>query len=102
MTAEQISAIAGLLLSLAFSYTPGLSDAFARLTPTQKRAVMAGLLLVVAGGALVYTCRAQAACLAVNWEDYLAAFVAALVANQATFAITPQRVRRIGPGNLAL
>lgn len=90
MTEAQVSSIAGLLLSLAFSYIPGVSDWFAKLDGTYKRLLMAGLLVVAAMGALVYKCVGDAACYQANLNDYLSAFIAALVANQAAYLISPK------------
>lgn len=97
MTSDQISLFAGVLLSLLFSYLPGLSGWFAAKDSTAKRLIMAGALLVVAvavfGGAcgkllaalpLNVTCdQAGAVAIATN-------FVLALVANQSAYLITPQ------------
>jgi hypothetical protein len=47
ISSEELCVAAGLLLSLGFSYVPGLSEWFAALAPTYKRLLMlAGLLLV--------------------------------------------------------
>ena len=94
MTSEQLGAIAGLILSLAFSYIPGLNDRFAALNPTQKRLSMAALLLVVAVGALGLSCADllnAVACTRSGAINLVTTFIAALVANQAAFLISPQR-----------
>ncbi len=39
MTVEQLGAIAGVILSLLFSYVPGLSDWFSALPATTKRLI---------------------------------------------------------------
>lgn len=91
MTAEQLSALAGVILSLAFSYLPGLAPWFDRLEPTVKRLVMAGLLLVVAVGAFGLSCAgviSAAACTQAGAWSVLTVFIAALVANQATYLIS--------------
>jgi len=85
---EFISSIAGILISLAFSYIPGLSDWFEKLEGDQKRLVV-GLSLVLAAG-LIF----GAACL--GWISSITctvaslpvlgnALVSALIANQATY-----------------
>jgi hypothetical protein len=89
LSPEHLSALAGLLLSLLFSYVPGLSTWYDAQGPTTKRLIMLGLLLVVALGSLLYRCRTDAACFGVEWEAYLAAFIAALITNQAAASITP-------------
>jgi hypothetical protein len=91
MSAEQLAAIAGVILSLAFSYIPGLSDKWAGVDATKKRLIMGGLVIVVAGAAFglscgnilqMVTCDKQGAMGLVN------AIIAALIANQAMFMIT--------------
>ena len=89
LSPEYLSAGAGLLLSLLFSYVPGVSAWYDALGPTTKRLVMLGLLLAVALASLLYQCRTDLACVGVEWEAYLAAFIAALITNQATASITP-------------
>jgi hypothetical protein len=96
MTAEQLSALAGVILSLAFSYLPGLAPWFDKLEPTVKRLVMAALLLVVAAGAFGLSCAGvldAAVCTRVGAWSVLNVFVAALVANQATYLISPKPAR---------
>jgi hypothetical protein len=93
MNAETLSAGAGILLSLAFSYGPGLAPRFAQLDPTTKRLVMAGALLVVALGAFGLSCAGvvdAASCTQQGGWALVSAFVSALVANQATYLISPK------------
>src|SRR3990170_5973119 len=56
MTAEQLAAIAAVVLSLLMSYVPGLSTKFGNLDATTKRLVMAFLLLVITAGAVGLSC----------------------------------------------
>jgi hypothetical protein len=99
ITPEEISAAAGILLSLGFSYIPGVQKRFAELDPTHKRLVMLGLLLACAlcvfglscagpgfppGPWPAFTCDRDGA-----WE-LARVFVAALIANQAAFSISPR------------
>jgi hypothetical protein len=109
MTAETLSAAAGLLLSLALSYAPGLAPRYQRLSPAWKRLVLLGLLLLVAGAALAAACAPRlaaalpvpVACSDHGAAQLAAAFLAALVANQAAFTLTPrgdhQRHRSLSP-----
>jgi hypothetical protein len=95
MSAEQLAAIAGLILSLLFSYVPGLSDWYGALEPTRKRLVMAGLLLAVAGGTFGLSCAGVVDAVACTQKGALAlvsAFIAALVANQATYQLSPRKL----------
>ena len=89
MTPDQLSVTAGIVLSLAFSYIPGLSAWYDALTPTTKRGVMLAALLVAAVGTLVYRCRADGACYGANAETFLWAFVVAAIANQTAARLTP-------------
>lgn len=93
MNDAQLALLAGTLLSLAFSYIPGLKERFEKQTSETKRLIMAGSLLVVSlftfGSACVnlglpfdITCdQAGAVGLATT-------FLLSLVSNQATYQIT--------------
>jgi hypothetical protein len=94
MNAEQLSSIAGVILSLIFSYVPKVSEWYAGREATEKRLIMAGLLLLVALGAFGLSCADVVSVVTCNKDGALGlvyAFIAALVANQATFAISPKR-----------
>jgi hypothetical protein len=96
MSAEMLSAVAGMLLSLAFSYVPGLSTWFGELDGVYKRLVMLAALVLVAGGAAALSCLGipqvdgvvLPACDQPGLLSLLEAWVAALVANQATYLIS--------------
>lgn len=93
MTSEQLGSIAGVVLSLVFSYVPGVRDQFAALETTVKRLIMAGLLLLVAVGALALSCAnvvPAVECSQAGAVTLIETFIAALVANQAAFLISPQ------------
>ena len=97
MTPELLSAIAGIVLSLAFSYIPGLNTKFAALSTEYKKLSMLGLLLAVAGGAFAFSCTKYAAMVGLPYTcDEVGAFavvkvlISAAVANQTTFSLTPQ------------
>jgi hypothetical protein len=109
MDATFISTAAAAILSLLFSYLPGLSDWYARLGSgpqgddggTRKRLVMLELLVLVAAGAFALTCA--------GWGDLLAgsgmtlrcdhpglvellrALIFAVMANQSVYKITPKK-----------
>lgn len=94
MSVEQLGAVAGVILSLLFSYVPGLSDKFAALPATTKRLIMAALLLVVAIGALALSCGQVVVtieCSKAGVIDLINTFIAALVANQTTWLISPTK-----------
>ena len=97
MTVEYLSATSAVILSLCFSYIPGLKQQYEALDGIYKRLVMLVLLGVVAGGALVLACTPYGAqfqigvtCDQVGLAEVFKVFLAAMVANQATYAITPK------------
>jgi hypothetical protein len=102
MSAETLTLVAGALLSLACSYLPGLAPRFDTLTATQKRLTMLALLAATAAGIYALTCwpplTAYTAGLGLAAECGPAAigrliqvFFLAAMANQTTYALTPQR-----------
>lgn len=56
MTAEQIAAIAGAILSLAFSYIPGIRQKYEAPSAEVKRLVMLGLLVLAVAGIFALAC----------------------------------------------
>jgi len=93
ITAEQLAASAGVILSLALSYVPKLSDWYGGLDATKKRLIMAALLLVSAVGALGLSCAEVIdviECTTFGAVELVKVFVAALVVNQATYMISPR------------
>lgn len=94
MTVEQLAAISGVILSLAFFYIPGLSDKYNALEATKQRLLMAGLLLLVTVGALGLSCAnivVTVACTQAGVLSLINVYIAALVANQATYLIAPRK-----------
>jgi hypothetical protein len=102
ITPEFLIACAGIVLSLAFSYIPGLEAKFATLDGIQKRLLM--LLLLLTSTLILF----GVACL--NWGTALGidglactqngaialtrSFGIAVIANQTTFLITPKRASK--------
>jgi hypothetical protein len=98
MTADTLSATAAILLSLAFSYIPPLENAYQQLNPTYKRLVMLAALVLTAAASFSLACAGLAAQLGLPLTcdtpgalGLLRALIAALVANQAAFAISPKK-----------
>ena len=94
MTAEQLSAIAGLVLSLLFSYVPSLSDWYAPLDPTKKRLIMLGLLVLAAAGVYALSCEQImpfVTCDKAGALTLISAFITAMVANQAVYKLSPRK-----------
>jgi len=96
MTGDELSSIAGVLLSLIFSYVPGVSAWYEKLTGEYKRLVMAVVLAVVSGALYGMGCAGWLGDMVALTCDYAGArvlirgFIAALVANQATYLISPK------------
>ena len=90
-TPEVIASLAGALLSLVFSYVPGLSGRFAALQPEHKRLIMAGLMVVVAAGAFGLACFGLLSGLVCDRPGVIQlgwVLVMAITANQAMFQIS--------------
>lgn len=100
MTTLELTTYASIVLSLVFSYVPSLSDWYAVQSATNKRLVMLAALVVVTLGAFGISCTPLAvtlgltvACTTAGAYALIPAFVAAVIANQATFVISPERER---------
>ena len=93
ISAEDISMAAGVLLSLGFSYLPGLKGKFAKLSATRKRLVMLALLVLVTCGVFGLSCLdapLPGACdLDSAWE-LLRALLLAVIANQSAYSLSPR------------
>lgn len=92
MTSEQLAALAGVILSLLFSYAPGLSEWFGKLAPTEKRLIMAGLILLVGAGAFGLACAGLVTiivCSTAGAWGMATTIFAALIGNQSTFLLSP-------------
>lgn len=95
MTAEILASLVGSVLSLVFSYTPGLKAKFDALSTDYKRLVMGGAIIAVSLVVFGVSCAGYGAqfgfavaCDADGAIGLTKIVVAALVANQATFQIT--------------
>ena len=96
MSAEELAAIAAAILTLAFSYVPGLNTKFAELGAEVKRLVMAGLLVLVAAGAMGIACAGAGeafgvtlVCDQAGLYGLLRTLGIAIVVNQGLYAISP-------------
>jgi hypothetical protein len=97
MTAEQLAVIAGAILSLAFSYIPGLKNRYEPLSEEVKRLVMLGLLVLVVAGVFGLACSRfgvylgiAIACDEPGLVGLVWSLVLAVMANQSTYLITPK------------
>ena len=92
MTDNIIASLAGALLALLFGYAPGVRQWYEALEPTRKALVMLLLLAVAAGvlyGAACYTPlgAGDITCDEAGLWAVVRLFLAAMVANQATYMI---------------
>lgn len=96
MNADTIAVIAGAILSLLFSYVPGLNTKFAELVTETKQLIMAGLMLLVAGAAYGLACAGVGddfgivvSCDVAGIIALVKAFFLAIAANQGIFKLSP-------------
>lgn len=106
LTPETLAMIAGIIISLLFSYIPGLNVKFAALAPEVKRLIMLGILLAISAAAVGLACGNiivitgfvcnQAGITTIVWS-----FILAVIANQSIYSISPQlqRVRLAASGD---
>jgi len=95
MSAEILSGAAGILLSLLFSYTPGLRTWYGRQNGETKSLVMLASLVAVTIGVFILSCYGPFDWVECSQDGVWGLgilFVAALVTNQPTYSIT----RKIG------
>lgn len=93
--ADFLAAIAGVLLTLVFSYVPGISDKYAALDETYKRLIMLILLALAAGGAMALACAGLGpdfnlpfTCDRAGAVELVRSFVFAVMANQSFYKLT--------------
>jgi len=95
--ANLIAMASGVILSLVFSYIPGLSHWYGDLAPDLKRAIMALALIVVTAGIYGLNCwgviSVDLGCNADGALQAVTALFLALAANQATHQISPKFLR---------
>jgi len=96
VTAEFVSSLAGVLLSLVFSYVPGAKQWYGALDGMQKRLVMLAFLVLAVALVLVTACSGFGAdfnlavmCDRSGLVSVMKAFGAAVIANQTTYLISP-------------
>lgn len=93
LSPESLGIVAGAIVSILFSYIPGLSSWFASLESTSKRLIMLALMLVVTLAAVLLSCAGVVQGFACNQTGFIQAvqvFVLAVMANQAAYTITPR------------
>ena len=93
MTPESLALLSGVILSLSFSYVPGLRQWYDGLDSDRKRLVMLAALFVGAAGSFGLSCAGYASyfvCTTAGAVDAVSIFLLAMVANQATYLVTPK------------
>jgi hypothetical protein len=93
LTAAGIGSAAGVLLSLLFSYIPGLRIRYAALHEDWKRLVMLGAIVAVSAGIAGLSCSGLIPIISCDKSgllDFAFIFISSMVANQSTYPITPQ------------
>lgn len=93
MTAENLSMYAGVLLSLIFSYLPGVNSWYDTRASDVKRLLMLAILAVTAGAIFGLACAgywAGVVCDQTGAVALVKLFIAAVIANQATFLVSPK------------
>ena len=93
MTAEELAALAAAVLSLFFSYIPGLSDWYGKLGSEVKRLIMAGLLIVVAAAVFGLACAGWFGPTGITCDQpgligLIKVLIAAIVANQGVYRLS--------------
>lgn len=91
MDATFLSTLAGTILSLGFSYIPGLKDWFAGLESQGRAVVMLGVLALTAGGLFASSCAGLYVSVVCDQQgaiELVKLFFAALAANQSTYLVT--------------
>jgi len=87
-----IPMVAGAILSLFFSYVPGVEAWYNGLDPALKRVVMLVLILCTAGGIYALGCAGMVtttvACDKAGLVQAVNIFFSVLIANQGTFLLT--------------
>lgn len=98
MTAEMIALVAGALLTLGFSYIPGLRTWYAGKSEEYKQLLMLGLLVLAAVGAFGIACLGWGAaigltlaCTVTGAVGLVMQLLLAIMANQTVYKLSPQR-----------
>jgi hypothetical protein len=94
ITSVAIAAIAGAILSLIFSYIPGLNTRFAALTKETQQLSMAGLMLLTTIAVMALGCykviQIDLTCDQNGIVQAVYIFITAIMGNQSIYKLTPQ------------
>lgn len=97
MTQEMLAGLAGVLLSMGFSYIPGLREWYGALDSVHRRLVMLVCIVLAGGGVYLAGCAqlvTTVTCDRTGLVELLGAIVSALVANQAAYMLSPASSER--------
>lgn len=97
MIAELLAGYVGVILSLVFSYVPGVEAWYKALEGTTKRLIMLGLLVLVTAAIFGVSCAGLGGDFGISVEcskagvmGLLQVLFAAIIGNQAVFLISPK------------
>ena len=94
ITSAAVAGIAGALLSLIFSYVPGLNSKFAALPKETEQLIMAGLMLlatvIIMGLGCYKVIQINLTCDQNGWVQAIWIFISAIMGNQSVYRLTPQ------------
>ena len=100
MTAEMLSSIFAVALSLILNYIPGLNEAYAKLTSVWKSLIVLIGLLVITGISIGIACAGWAGdfgltntCDKSGIIEAIRVFIAAVLANVGAYVVSPQTVK---------
>ena len=94
MDDKTLASLAGVVLSLAFSYVPGLQSWYVELKGEYKRLLMLVVLGLVALGMYAASrtgWSASVSCDGAGAKQLVSLFITAVIANQAAYLISPQQ-----------
>lgn len=96
-TSDILSAAGGILLSLIFSYAPGVRPWYGTLDAQQKALVNLGSVIVIAVGVFALGCfgiiDGLVQCKVAGVKELISAIIAVAISNQAAYGLT----KRIAP-----
>lgn len=97
MNAQTLALVAGVIISLLFSYVPGLNVKFGALASETKRVILLGIMLLVGVAAFALSCTTfgglfgiPIVCTQGGLAELIQAFVLAAIANQTTYQLTTE------------
>lgn len=98
LTPILISSVAGIVMSLVFEYLPVVSTWYNKLLNNYQKLIMLGVMAVIVASIYAFNCLGWftgyipvVSCSSSGREAAVLAFIAAMIANQATYLVTPKR-----------